>query len=854
MVCRINKSSDNSFEYTYLFKINALFQNNTYWSYDYNLYSIVYNNSQIAVYDYQGVFLGVLNENTPGVEIIKEGSREFEQDSILYCKPEQLFNAGLKPGVIEWSLVALDGYKINSFGMFRDLLSGKVYLATEEEMIDGCNNIVYVLYVELKNIIPTTIIGLFDYSFNVDLRDVETIKYYFLNYPTVFNAFPIIDTGSGIPNTLNALDTYYQKGYRTFLLTSLSTVIAGVLEWFNSHPDTVGISNYSQANALSIPKKIYRLTPDNNLKFDLYSNQCILPFDIIYFIYDPNELINQSQLLEIEEIIKNTGKTLVLFPIEDPSTLTTETVNEIMSQIIIGNNSSILVSMVTYTNKFYNLFNDTTPYTNYPFYEQFINPSIVNPFSQSYFENKLYTITGSQANLSTSYLWDQGLKSFGIENYSSSALNSLNMAYQLEKNKLVNDLGQHSDSIVFNQVTRDVVNVNIGIFLFTKTNEIYEFIPQSIYYKNEKNLTYFSSVDLSTKKPVNPNFPQINVSGTNNIVALLDSNGDDSIIVKTIYYLWTSTNDVFPVFPIYDTRGSLELTLSYLEKYYNLGYRVFLGFSISTIFKEVLTWFDNHPDAVGLSLASSANSLQIINKPIYRLQPVDSFTLSSIKPIIYPKVLNGGKVFYIYTLDQLACIEALDIINNTYGEENVFTYPLKPDFSNLTQEDLIDYFSKFDLTDNDSIINYIIYTGEFDARQKYVSLFDKNLILPCIQFDILATGFPVIDLSTTSLNNLYKNIQIESITTSKIYNDASKYLGDDFFPETINGLYLLNALSTNYNIDYLYSYSSILGFNEYNDVSYGSVGIYTYKDGVFEQGTIFSNDPLYGELVFDLIK
>ncbi len=848
MVCLIKNESEisSTFEYTYLFQIEALFQNNTYWSYDYNLYSIVYNNSQIAVYDYQGVFLGVLNENTPGVQIIKEGSREFEQDSILYCKKSQIWNAGLKEGVIEWSINAQDGYEIKSFGLFKDLESGLVYLATEEYNIDGCNGTIYVLYVPLKNIIPTTIVGLFDYNYIVDSRNVQTLQYYFLNYPDAFNAFPLVNTGTGIPNTLSFLETYYNKGYRVFLLTALSTVIAGVLEWFNSHPDATGISTYSQASALSIPKSIYRLTPDNNLKFNLYANACILPYDIIYFIYDPNELINQSVLFNIEKIIQSTGKTLVLFPIPDPSSMTTQTINNIMAQIPVGENSSILVSMITYTNKFYNLFDSTTPYTNYPFYELFIYANITNEESQIYFKDKLFAVTGSQANLSTSYLWNVGYQEIGIDDYSYGALNSMIMAYQLEKGLLVNDLGEHADSIVFNQVTRDVVDVNIGISQYILTNGKYDFVPRSIYYSDNKGINYSSVVcNLNDPSVIEYHNP-VNLDSYKTI-ALLELTGTeiDVNFQKTLYYYWTVSNE-FSQFPIKDTGGSLMKTLELLDEYYLKGYRVFLGFTRSTLLKGVLEWFKSHPDCLGISPIARANELAV-EKNIYRFGVKINYVLNSIYPELDDAVLNFGRIFYVYNQDEIVMQETRVILQERYGAENVLLFEVLPDDSNLTKENITEFFYSNGVNKHDVVV---VYMRPLETNQ-YVSFFDSSLDIPCMQYDIQAVAIPYIDSATTSLKGKYNIAQITNLTSSYLYIRGQDYLQTSFFATALNILYFITQIQQNYNINYIYSYNSSLMFDKNNDIKFGTVQISLYEgEDIYNIVKVYTDDPLYGQLNF----
>ncbi len=702
----------------------------------------------------------------------------------------------------------------------------------------------------------TKIVALLDYSYIVDSRNAATLQYYFDNYSTVFQPFPIVDTGVGIPNTLNSLQTYYDKGYRVFLLTALSTVIAGVLEWFNSHPDTMGISAYSQSSALAIPKRIYRLTPDNNLKFNLYANACILPYDYIYYIYDPAQLINQSVLINIQQITQSTGKTLVTFPIENPSTLTTEQINNIISQIPTGNNSSILVSMITYTNNFYNLFNNTTPVLGYPFYELFIYPNITNTESQVYFKDILYQVTGSQANLSTSYLWNVGYQHFGIENYSYNALNSMIMAYQIENDAYVNNLGAHSDNIIFNQFTRDVVDVNIGVSKFIQLDGVYKFVPISIYYKDAENIIYLAFVDIpSTSKDVQPIYKPLTnkiFKATNSLsrkpIALLELSGLNSYdtgLNKSLNYFWENNND-FVRFPVYDTGSTVDKTLELLQKYYDEGYRVFMACSRSGMLVQTINWFLEHPDAIGLSQQSNTLNLDY-PKNVYRFKPSISFFTDCISQELHATVDRGGRIFYLFANDP-TMLNARDILIATYGESNVLLFRTTPDYSNFTKENVTNFFYSNNINSLDSVV-VLFYPKE---QQEYVDFFDSTLDIPCNQYDIQGVSFPVMNPSTTTLTNKYYYTNIGNITTSKLWNDGQAYLENVYSTNCLNMLYFMTNYVKNVDVTNLYAYNSVLTFNENNDIKYGCIELYLYTGMTvpYEIFKIFLNDPLYNKITF----
>ena len=75
-------------------------------------------------------------------------------------------------------------------------------------------------------------------------------------------------------------------------------------------------------------------------------------------------------------------------------------------------------------------------------------------------------------------------------------------------------------------------------------------------------------------------------------------------------------NSEFKAFPVINTEGNISKTILLLEKYYELGYRFFIGFLNSSTLSNVLDWFNMHPDAVGISPASTAPLLKIPKKYI----------------------------------------------------------------------------------------------------------------------------------------------------------------------------------------------------------------------------------------------
>ena len=58
---------------------------------------------------------------------------------------------------------------------------------------------------------------------------------------------------------------------------------------------------------------------------------------------------------------------------------------------------------------------------------------------------------------------------------------------------------------------------------------------------------------------------------------------NDNSVKKTFEFYWNNYPSEFKKFLIVDTKGKINITLQYLEYYYNQGYRIFVGFSRSSI-------------------------------------------------------------------------------------------------------------------------------------------------------------------------------------------------------------------------------------------------------------------------------
>lgn len=322
---------------------------------------------------------------------------------------------------------------------------------------------------------------------------------------------------------------------------------------------------------------------------------------------------------------------------------------------------------------------------------------------------------------------------------------------------------------------------------------------------------------------------------------------------NSLSYFWTET-PIFERFPVVDVatgQGNTieEKTIYLLDKYYQEGYRVFVGFSRSTIVRATVEWFNQHPDAVGLSPTSTSDTLNF-PKGIYRFQATDQTAIFSINPQLQETINNGGKIYYVYSKDEVATLSLLEYLNTTYGSNKVKSFAVEPDSSNLTVENLQSFFEGS--TEVDSGIVYVFVGTQ---QNDYIALFNNidGLDVPFNQYDFGYTLL-VFNPETTTLKNKYSVILPKSVTTSSLWNSALEYMGDNFTPSTLNLLYFATSLLRDFNIENISSYNGVLEFNENNDIAYYSYGLFLYTNqGIFFNNVITAKDPLYGDLFFNAL-
>ncbi len=169
----------------------------------------------------------------------------------------------------------------------------------------------------------------------------------------------------------------------------------------------------------------------------------------------------------------------------------------------------------------------------------------------------------------------------------------------------------------------------------------------------------------------------------------------------------------------------------------------------------------------------------------------------------------------------------------------------------MKQTDFVKFFKKQIYVTNKDIVVIDLVLG--NQQQLYIDCFYGSLDIPTSQYSI--TGIlSDVDAATTTLDGLINFSAITNITQSELWKQGYEYLGSaNFAPNTLNAMYMVTSFVNNYDVLSLGSYNSSLQFNEYNDVAFGSIGYYIFKDGILLFNSVYAKDPIYGVLNFDRI-
>ena len=331
-------------------------------------------------------------------------------------------------------------------------------------------------------------------------------------------------------------------------------------------------------------------------------------------------------------------------------------------------------------------------------------------------------------------------------------------------------------------------------------------------------------------------------------IALLELSGSyapiDNALAKTFKYYWDRKCKYslpFKPFPIVNTEGLIEKTLILLDKYYAKGFRLFIGFNRSQILGDVLKWFDNHPNAIGISPRSTASFLAI-KKNIYRMN-IDEKKGVKEQLLFNIKENPSLSIYCIYIKDDTFSQDYYNYFKNQpIIKERLIGCPVGKEPS---REELDKYL--VNSTKSDFLINGM-------SNVQLLSLFNTpNTSIKPYTYDQYGGILPV--MTTTQADNLKGNYAFflsRGINTSFLWRKGLEDLTIKNFSITgFDTLQVQNYLSMKKSPDLLEGAAGVLQFNPVTkDREYINITRYNFTiEKQYVLNSIIFDDPLLGNFV-----
>ncbi len=354
-------------------------------------------------------------------------------------------------------------------------------------------------------------------------------------------------------------------------------------------------------------------------------------------------------------------------------------------------------------------------------------------------------------------------------------------------------------------------------------------------------------------KPIPPSIPDLKT------VALLELTNsgvsDFDNTLKTTFEYYFKNSEEFKPFPIIDTEGELEKTIYYLDLYYSVGYRIFIGFNRSSILQKIKLWFDEHPDAVGISPVSTGTSLDI-PKNIYRILPSNTKIAENVT--FSPYLLTRRKIFYVYSKGEPSAELILGLLLSPISpiKNKLVPIGILPNSSNINDVQTIYLASKYNAL-TDATIEFLYVKSQ---RQNFINLFTPQF-LPIPTFDISGNSIPLLNDSAKIVwNNFYYSYQNVNVSTSPLWRKGYEDLGYYVYnQQAINTLQLNNFLKKKIDVNDLSNYGYVQEFDENNDAKYFSFsGLKFVYDNItkkeeWKPDSVFIKDPIFGTFYKSLL-
>jgi hypothetical protein len=331
-------------------------------------------------------------------------------------------------------------------------------------------------------------------------------------------------------------------------------------------------------------------------------------------------------------------------------------------------------------------------------------------------------------------------------------------------------------------------------------------------------------------------------------IALLELTGSYSIIdnalAKTFKYYWNKKKYPslpFKPFPIANTGGLIDKNIELLDKYYAKGFRLFVGFSRSQILGGVLSWFNNHPDAIGIS-TRSISSFLAIKKNIYRIN-ID--TKIGLKQQLLENIKQNPflSIYCVYIKDDSYSQDVYNYFKNVpIIKERLIGCEF---INNPIREELDKYL--VNSTKSDFLINGM-------SNIQLLSLFNEpnSPILP-YTYDFYGGILPeMTNIQADNLKGNYTFFLYRGINTSLLWRKGLEDLTNENFSVTgFDTLQVQNYLSMKKSPDLLEGAAGVLQFNPVTkDRKYINLTRYDFtKEKQYILDSIIFDDPLLGNFV-----
>ena len=685
---------------------------------------------------------------------------------------------------------------------------------------------------------------------STDTNIKKTLEYYWDNHPKDFSRCPIEDTKGDINVLLSLLDKYYTAGYRNFSGFTSSNTVKNVIPWFNEHPYARGITSLGSLTALEkIPKNIFRLTP--NILFRIETILSNIISKNVYFIYTKGFLVNDEITIELNEY-KKQGiiKDIIVYK-EDEITL-----SGLKKFFVNSTENDVLITNLTNNLEDFLDIMSTASFSIGSIYEiGAIRTPVIKP-QYSSLANKYYFL--ELVGVCTSILLRNAKLKLGY-NFLITVINQLNMLNEFKNSDSFENCNSHVGITDFDPASKYLLYSNV---LINKLSSDNKFISEKLYINDPYIGTY--SANFVSEQTIPQNYIPMNPRNiSEKAIALLEINNPnlnfDTILNYAVYHYW-NYNKTLPRFPIINTYKEgdddatiIQKNIDLLNKYYNDGYRIFLGFSRSTILNGIQTWLDTHKDVVALSCFSTSIDSNLMNRTntnVYRLEYSDNYIVDTILPVIN----TYEKVFYIYSGNENAAINI-----NKYIQKNIKTKLLSYNIDipgNYTASKINDFFRDNGVSENSVAVSYIF------NEPNYYDLYNSTDLkhYPKIQYSILNQSTPIIKgLNAQEKLNGLNYILTASPNTSKIWRDNASYLSNKFNTDTnsaslLDAIKMIQYLQNKKPTNVLGSHNGTLQFNDKGDRMFPSYLQLNYNKDTnkFINKSIRFNDPLLGTFEADL--